>query len=657
MGQYDSRKTQKDTVYTLKGMRHADNRLVSIVYLAFVAILVGTLVTIFYASPLRERVEAKLFDIRTRMAPALSTDNEVVVVGIGERTIKSLEGEPNKDLTWNGLLTVCKAALGSKAKQVIVLVAPQVFNYSPPVNAGEPQGLELLATLAAEDPRLRIGLFGVTEFSQMPLPLIEVRDQVVSADIGRTFRRNVIRNIRWNQPHANETPDKQSPQIPSLFAAFASNKELPSDPSGKFDVDLAINWLGKSQQPSIEAADIVNITDSQILETFKDRVVLIGYSTYRPSNLQYREATFVNTPWQSDGEDVKGGIPVVALIATVLTNILDNSWLNPPHDFVAIVQTIVVTSGALAIWAIGSGIAAFGFLAGWTLLIAIHAMVFSTTHHYVDLADTLLFSCLATTAGGFWRLRVEARLRAMIEAQEQAELQIAEIQDRFLDRFANELARLNQAVRSLLVKNKKLGYGTGSIQKIFSKAMGSCDELAEYLDGIRQFAKAGRHSKGEGSIAQVPLKAVNVRQTIEKVINQFENRLAELDVKIEIIDQAPNLSVEADATLLAQILYNLISNAVKYSPRGGLVTILIATKGNRALIGVQDRGPGIAPELHERIFEKFYRVKDDYVYRVKGHGLGLYLSRFFAAQIGALILIDSAPGKGSTFTLETNVAN
>jgi signal transduction histidine kinase len=109
----------------------------------------------------------------------------------------------------------------------------------------------------------------------------------------------------------------------------------------------------------------------------------------------------------------------------------------------------------------------------------------------------------------------------------------------------------------------------------------------------------------------------------------------------------------ADPTLLEQILFNLVSNAIKYSPKGGTVAIDISRDdAGQVCVAVTDRGPGIPQEFHERIFEKFYRVKDDHVYKVKGHGLGLYLSRFFADRMNALILVKSAPGQGSTFTLQ-----
>jgi signal transduction histidine kinase len=150
---------------------------------------------------------------------------------------------------------------------------------------------------------------------------------------------------------------------------------------------------------------------------------------------------------------------------------------------------------------------------------------------------------------------------------------------------------------------------------------------------------------------------------LAKVLRQFETRKTEAGVDIAVRTQFEGGAgtALADPTLTAQIMYNLISNAIKYSPRGSKVEVVVASgvyaTGKSGLtITVSDKGPGISPEYHERIFEKFYRVKDDYVYKVKGHGLGLYLSRFFADQMGARITIKSAPDEGASFTLHLPLA-
>jgi signal transduction histidine kinase len=137
---------------------------------------------------------------------------------------------------------------------------------------------------------------------------------------------------------------------------------------------------------------------------------------------------------------------------------------------------------------------------------------------------------------------------------------------------------------------------------------------------------------------------------IEAVLRQFDSRKQETNLSFQVMAASPCLAY-ADRTLLTQIIYNLVSNAVKYSPAGSTIRIFAEAGDLDVTVRVKDEGPGISPEYQERIFEKFYRVKDDFVYKHKGHGLGLYLSRFFAEQIGARISVASTPGEGAEFTL------
>jgi signal transduction histidine kinase len=95
-----------------------------------------------------------------------------------------------------------------------------------------------------------------------------------------------------------------------------------------------------------------------------------------------------------------------------------------------------------------------------------------------------------------------------------------------------------------------------------------------------------------------------------------------------------------------------VSNAVKYGPDGAPVQIRAVRVENGCVrISIEDRGPGIASEFRERIFERFYRIRDDRMYQSKGSGLGLYLCRFFAEAMGATIELSSEVGSGSTFTV------
>jgi signal transduction histidine kinase len=97
-----------------------------------------------------------------------------------------------------------------------------------------------------------------------------------------------------------------------------------------------------------------------------------------------------------------------------------------------------------------------------------------------------------------------------------------------------------------------------------------------------------------------------------------------------------------------QILVNLISTAVRYSPAGGVVWVRAEQEGQLAAVIVADQGKGIAASDQARIFEKFARIDPS---EPGGSGLGLYIARRLARAMGGDVVVDSAPGQGARFVL------
>ena len=107
--------------------------------------------------------------------------------------------------------------------------------------------------------------------------------------------------------------------------------------------------------------------------------------------------------------------------------------------------------------------------------------------------------------------------------------------------------------------------------------------------------------------------------------------------------------VRADPVRLEQVIRNLLDNAVKYSPDGSLVVLKVTRKADEVVFSVADQGVGIAPEHLNRLFDRFYRVRDRVNGRVSGTGLGLAIARRIVEAHGGKIWAESTPGRGSTF--------
>jgi len=107
--------------------------------------------------------------------------------------------------------------------------------------------------------------------------------------------------------------------------------------------------------------------------------------------------------------------------------------------------------------------------------------------------------------------------------------------------------------------------------------------------------------------------------------------------------------VDADPDRITQVLRNLLDNAIKYSPAGGLIVVRGAVRGGEVVISVADQGVGIAPEDVNRLFERFFRVQSGLGRHVVGSGLGLPIARTIIESHGGRIWAESQAGHGSTF--------
>ncbi len=178
------------------------------------------------------------------------------------------------------------------------------------------------------------------------------------------------------------------------------------------------------------------------------------------------------------------------------------------------------------------------------------------------------------------------------------------------------------------------------------------EQEAERLTGIvSQMLLAGQLDGGRVDVspAETDLFAL-----AESVVTSARLRAPEgVDVRLEADGEVRAL---ADEDKLRQVLVNLVDNAVKYSPDGGEVVVTLRHADGRVRLAVRDRGLGIPQAEQGRIFEKFYRLDPGQTRGVGGSGLGLYISRELVARMGGRIEVESAPGRGSTFSIDLAAA-
>ncbi|MEY8041496.1 sensor histidine kinase [Saccharopolyspora cebuensis] len=157
-------------------------------------------------------------------------------------------------------------------------------------------------------------------------------------------------------------------------------------------------------------------------------------------------------------------------------------------------------------------------------------------------------------------------------------------------------------------------------------------------------------SRLQGAERMPDLTTLEVDEVVDEALGR--SQLAAESAETEIaVDGPSGYLLDGDRTLLVTALSNLIDNALSYSPPGSPVSISRRLAGDHVEIAVTDRGIGIEPEHHERVFERFFRVDPARSRATGGTGLGLAIVKHVAANHGGEVKLWSSPGTGSTFTL------
>ncbi len=167
------------------------------------------------------------------------------------------------------------------------------------------------------------------------------------------------------------------------------------------------------------------------------------------------------------------------------------------------------------------------------------------------------------------------------------------------------------------------------------------DRLSRLVRNLLDVAKV------QAGVLRLQLAPLNLKPLIEQGVERFSKRSRRHTFVVEIPDQLP--LVTADRDRIEGVLYNLLDNAVKYSPNGGAIRVSATVQGDEVVVAVSDPGIGIPYAEHEKIFEPYHRVTGPNQPPVEGSGLGLFIARAVVEAHGGRIWVRSRPGRGSTF--------
>jgi two-component system sensor histidine kinase BaeS len=199
-------------------------------------------------------------------------------------------------------------------------------------------------------------------------------------------------------------------------------------------------------------------------------------------------------------------------------------------------------------------------------------------------------------------------------------------------------------------------------------------ELEALEDGVRPFTQATLQSLQaevstlsklvaelhDLSLAEVGgltyhFENIDLGKSVAETMQSFHERFAARSLRVEA-DLAPGIVVRADPDRLARVVANLLENAARYTNDAARVAVSVRRDGNKALLVVEDSGPGVAPELLPRIFERFFRVESSRNRKDGGSGLGLAICRSVVEAHGGHIIATASPLGGLRIEVRVPVA-
>lgn len=253
-----------------------------------------------------------------------------------------------------------------------------------------------------------------------------------------------------------------------------------------------------------------------------------------------------------------------------------------------------------------------------------------------------LFTAILIAAVVFLLLRARAQ-----ELNTQKEQAVELAKDELLSLASHQLRTPATGVKQYvgMVLQGFAGKVSKDQKALLEKAYASNDRQLSIINEILHLAKID-----SGRIVLAKHKA-NLGDLVDDIVTEQRPDIKAAGHTLKLHTPKRGLTMRVDAHTLRMAIENLLSNAIKYTPEGGTISVRLSRDETHAYIAVQDSGVGIAQSDQEKLFKQFSRLSNEMSVRVGGTGIGLYLAKHLVELHGGRIIVESAPGKGSTFTI------
>jgi PAS domain S-box-containing protein len=225
------------------------------------------------------------------------------------------------------------------------------------------------------------------------------------------------------------------------------------------------------------------------------------------------------------------------------------------------------------------------------------------------------------------------------------EYEVDRMKSEFISLASHQLRTPLSAIKTYahMLIDGYMGDVTPEQRRSLSTIIGASNRMNELISTLLNITRIE-----SGSISIQP-KMLNVKKLAEEAVKELEYTAKSRNIELVLTESKGDFSVRTDSLIAKEIISNLTSNAIKYTPDGGSVTLKIQTKPSKVVLSITDTGLGIPKAAQAQIFTKFFRAPNVVKLETSGTGLGLYLVKGLAERLDGKVWFKSEEHKGSTF--------
>lgn len=390
-------------------------------------------------------------------------------------------------------------------------------------------------------------------------------------------------------------------------------------------ISKLINFRGSSRVfTSVTVDDVLNHNLTK--DFFTNKMVLVGVE----SGSSIRFLTPV------------GLLTRTEIIAQVIDNLSKDRWIKKYHTaFYALYALLLVLLATFVVTQYPQSVAfAFLFWIG-LMCVAISAWTFDSLNFWLPgVSPIILILIVWVVFVGYQATKVE-RKNYMLEQEQKYLHELEQLKSNFVSLISHDLKTPLAKIQAVVERLKKTSTENSQNLEDYNSLDDYTGELNRYIQSILKVMRV------ESRDFQINKTSTDLNEMIEEVVKSLRPIADVKNIKLEL-KLEPLFLVDLDATLIREVIHNLIENAIKYSPENKEVFInSFETEDNQVGFQVKDQGEGIPPDEVSSVWGKFVRGQSQ-SHKSKGTGLGLYLVKYFVELHAGRVTLQSQVGKGTT---------